>query len=222
MQEGQDQDFEFTSNNIGEKATTEYFSKVEGGKKNKEKVAERRTRFTRKTLFTIFGIVIGVVLIVVVILIISGVINSHRIGKRTGEEITTDAAVIQQRAYEKAYDTGKYKDGLVYFNNAILDAKDAGANEDFLITALIYRAEFAYDAGGHNAAIDDLLKVEKTYELSDKQKLQMYLALSNLYTKNGDVMNAEKYTKMYTDLSKEIGSRDTLGGEGSEEEGDEE
>ena len=223
MQEGQEQDFEFSSNDIGDRATTEYFSRVEGGKKNKEKVTAKRTRFTRRTLFIIFGIVIGIVIIAAIILGVFGILNTHRIGKRTGDEITMDAAVIQQRAYEKAYETGKYEDGLVYFNNAMLDSIDAGADKEFIITALIYRAEYAYDAGGHNAAINNLLKIEESYELTDKQKLQMYIALAGLYSKNGDTANAEKYNEKYEEMIETVGeNRDLLGGQGIEEEVDEE
>ena len=88
MQEGQEQDFEFSSNDIGDRATTEYFSKVEGGKKNKEKVTARRTRFTRKTLFIIFSVIIGLAVVFIGIFTILN-LRSRIIGKRTEEEIPT-------------------------------------------------------------------------------------------------------------------------------------
>lgn len=183
---------EFASKDIGNKATVEYFSNVEGGKKNQEKVMRRRTHATRKTLQVVLACAIGAVVIVAIIFVVLNLTGS-KIGKRTGEQIPEDPSVLLVRAYEEAYKTGEYKDGLIYMNNMILDMKDNGYGNDKIIPALIYRAEFAYDAGGGSVAIDELLDIEESYDLTDKQKYLLYIVLASLYRKSGNDQYADSY-----------------------------
>ncbi len=200
MQEGQDQDFEFTSDNIGEKATTEYFSKVEGGKKNKEKVAERRTRFTRKTLFTILGIIVAIAVVFAVIFVVINISN-RRIGKRTQEELPASMIEVQRRTFKAADATGRYYDGIVYLKDLILDMKDSDTDPDFLFEVYVYMARFIYQAGDPDNALLLLNRLEDQGSLTDLRKYWLYSSFIDIYKSENNEDGVAKYQELFDKLN---------------------
>ena len=92
----------FQSENIGNKATPEYFSNVKGGKKDQEKVEDKRSRVSRKTLFTILGALVGALVIVLVIALVANLLSRPK-GSRTDEVMPTTADEIERRAYAVVY-----------------------------------------------------------------------------------------------------------------------
>ena len=199
MQEGQDQDFEFASDNIGDRATTEYFSKVEGGKKNKEKIVKKRTRFTRKALFIILGVIIALTAIFITIFTIINISNKN-IGKRTNEELPSTIVEVQRRAYKAANATGRYYDGIVYLGDLILDMQDSNIDPEFIFETEVYLARFIYEAGDAETAVSLLEDLENQEYLTDLQKYWLYGGLIDIYTNEDNTEKVKEYQELFDKL----------------------
>ncbi len=196
-------DFEanvFNSDSIGNRATPEYFSNVKGGKKDKEKVAEIRSKKSRKPLFITLGTFAAALIIVMVIALIA-TLAVHRHGSRTDEEMPTNTAEIESRAYKVLYSSGKYENAIVYLNDLIKDMKDLGVDSELIFEAYAVRARIAYQAGGGDVAIQEALRLAKEAD-TDTKKINIYRVLAYIYAGEGDT---EKY-KFYSDLLEEMGA----------------
>ena len=123
----------FHSAKIGDKATPEYFSNVQGGKKDDEKVHRRLTHQTIKILIITLSIVAAITLIVTLVFVIISV-SGKKIGSRTEEEIPSTLDDIELRTYGVVYrqENGGYAEALTYLNNVILDLYDAGSDENLI------------------------------------------------------------------------------------------
>ena len=216
MQEGQDMDFQ--SSDIGDKATPEYFSRVEGGKKNQEKVAVKRTRTNRKVLMIILAIVLGLAAIFIVVFTIVNLSN-HTTIKRTHEELPTTISEVQRRAYKRAEDTGKYYDGIVYVKDLILDMQDSNVDKDFIFETKIFLARLIYEAGDFDLSISILQHLESSSPLTDRQKYWLYHAFVDIYKSEGNIEIMEQYLEMFNRLDIDHNNMDfnlPLGGSSDE------
>ncbi len=203
----------FNSANIGDKATPEYFSNIEGGKKDKTKVRKRMTRQTRKTLLIILGVVIALLFVIVMIFVIMNIANSHKYGERTEQELPTTSDDIEQRTYDVVYrdENGGYREALIYLNNLIMDMVDSGSNANLIFAARAFRAKLAYEAGGGSQlGIQEALKLEESAE-TERQKYIIYSTLANLYYREGNLPMFNYYSSMTDDLDVEENKIETYG-----------
>lgn len=196
-QDSQSSDVVFKSENIGDKATTEYFSNVKGGRKDKEKVEKKRTRITRKTLFIALGVLAGIVLVTLLVVLIINLVNRGVHGERTDEDLPTTYAEVQERAYKVAYkdmeNPGDYKEALKYVNNLIMDMVDTNRDADLIYATRTFRAILAYEAGAHELAVKEAESLEQ-YATTDAQKYVIYDTLAWIYTQEKNYDVAMDYT----------------------------
>ena len=158
----------------------------------------RRTHATRKTLQVVLACALGVAVIFIVFFVALNLLNK-RVGTRTHEELdATTIDSIEIKAYEEAYKTGKYYDGLLYLRDIIADLQDANADKDLIFKARLFRAEFMYDAGGKEQAFKLLDNLESTSGLTDEQKYLLYFTSAKLYERAGDTEKADQYKGRYT------------------------
>ena len=197
MQEGQDLDFR--SSDIGDKATPEYFSRVEGGKKNQEKVVAKRTHTNRKALMIILAVVLGLAVIFIAVFAIMNLSN-RTVTKRTHEELPTTISEVRRRTYKKSEETGKYYDGILYLNDLILDMQDSNVNKDLIFEAKIFLARFLYEAGDPDMALRILRYMESEGRLTDKQKYWLYSSYIDIYDGEGNSEATEYYQAQFKTL----------------------
>lgn len=191
----------FHSAKIGDKATPEYFSNVQGGKKDDEKVHRRLTHQTRKILIITLSIVAAITLIVTLVFVIISV-SGKKIGSRTEEEIPSTLDDIELRTYGVVYrqENGGYAEALTYLNNVILDLYDAGSDENLIFAARAFFAQLVYEAGGGSQlGIQEALKLFSQAQ-TERQKYIIYTTLARLYNWDG---NTELGT-YYDNLSNEL------------------
>ena len=206
----------FQSENIGNKATPEYFSNVKGGKKDQEKVEDKRSRVSRKTLFTILGALVGALVIVLVIALVANLLSRPK-GSRTDEVMPTTADEIERRAYAVVYsgDENGYENAIIYLNDLIRDMGDLNYNSELLFDAYITRARIAYQAGGGDVAIGEALRLAKEADTADK-KYQAYDLLYNLYNQEGKNEKRDFYGDLIGELNQENNTQALGGGEDSD------
>lgn len=205
----------FHSDNIGTKATPEYFSNVKGGKKNQEKVENKRTRITRKTLFIILGAILGVAVIFIIVFAIINLAVRPR-GSHTGESLPTTISEVEERTYKVLYsgsETGGYANALRYVNNIIADLIESESDADLTFATRAFRSRLAYEAGGHTVGINDALNLIRD-DLTDTQKYIIYITLTDLYYKEGNITESDKYYNMALGLDVAEDNRDDQSPEG--------
>ena len=200
----------FNSGDIGSQATPEYFSNVKGGKKDKEKVEQKRARISKKTLFTILGAVFAVLILVLGIALIANLTSRHR-GSRTDEEMPTTMQEIEQRTYKHLYHDNvlDYKNALYYLNDLMKDMRDLNQNQELIFNSKALRARLVYQGGLKQAGIDEALRLAKEAD-TDYEKFYIYSVLSYIYNQE---KNAEK-RDFYMDLLKELNYNPETEGEG--------
>lgn len=187
---------DFQSSDIGDKATPEYFSRVEGGKKNQEKVVVKRTHTHRKALMIILAIVLGLAVIFIAVFAIINLSN-RTITKRTHEELPTTISEVRHRTYKKAKETGKYYDGVLYLNDLILDMQDSNADQDLIFESKIFLARFLYEAGDPDMALRILRYAESEGHLTDRQKYWLYSGYIDIYESENKSEEVEYYRDQF-------------------------
>ena len=200
----------FSSGDIGSQATPEYFSNVKGGKKDKEKVEQKRARISKKTLFTILGTVFAVLILVLGITLIANLTSRHR-GSRTDEEMPVSMQEIEKRTYERLYHDNvlDYKNAIYYLNDLMKDMKELNQNQELIFNSKVFRARLVYNGGLKQAGIDEALRLAKEAS-TDYEKYYVYSTLSYIYNQE---KNAEK-RDFYMDLLKELNYNPETEGEG--------
>lgn len=200
----------FSSGDIGSQATPEYFSNVKGGKKDKEKVEQKRARISKKTLFTILGTVFAVLILVLGITLIANLTSRHR-GSRTDEEMPVSMQEIEKRTYERLYHDNvlDYKNAIYYLNDLMNDMKELNQNQELIFNSKVFRARLVYNGGLKQAGIDEALRLAKEAS-TDYEKYYVYSTLSYIYNQE---KNAEK-RDFYMDLLKELNYNPETEGEG--------
>lgn len=207
----------FSSEEIGNKATPEYFQNVKGGKKNKEKVDKKRTRVTRKTLTIILSAVAALLIVVVVIFVALNIVNSRKHGQRTDEDLPTTITEIEMRAYKEAYKTeGKvdYSNSLYYMNDLIADLVDTKASSDLIFSARAFYTLLMYQAGGKDAALQEALELADSAN-TETEKFTIYSVLDRLYILNQNWDEAQRYEDLMDTLDVEVNNKGTKSGYGS-------
>lgn len=210
----------FNSDSIGNRATPEYFSNVAGGKKDKEKVAEKRTGQSRKRLFIILGVVAATLLITMVVALILNF--GHRPhGSRTDEELPADITDIETRAYKvvRSGDEEGYTNALYYLNDLIRDMDDLKLNPDLIFAAYAVRARITFEGGAREVAIEEALRLAKEAD-TEMQKLYIYHELFYMYNQMGDIEKREFYGDLLRDLDVDL-EKDATGGVADEQADDE-
>ena len=204
----------FHSEDIGNQATTEFFSNVTGGRKDKDKIERKRIRVSRKALFVIFGALAAIsVVILFTILIIN--LNSRPHGSRTDEALPSSSSEIEERAYKVLYsgDPRGYYNAIYYLKNLIQDMEDAKQNPELIFDAYALRARIAYMGGGGETAINEALRLANKAE-TDNEKYTIYKVLFYMYNQEGDKERRDFYGDMMYQLNVEANK---LGGEGGYE-----
>lgn len=203
----------FQSENIGNKATPEYFSNVKGGKKDQEKVERKRSRMSRKTLFTILGALAGAIIVILVIALVANLLSRPK-GSRTDEVMPTTADEIERRAYTVVYsgDENGYENAIVYLNDLIKDMGDLNYNSELMFDAYSTRAYIAYQAGGEDVAIGEALRLLKEADTSEK-KYTIYSKLILIYAQENNAEKVDFYRDMVSELDVETNAQAQGGGE---------
>ena len=203
----------FQSENIGNKATPEYFSNVKGGKKDQEKVERKRSRMSRKTLFTILGALAGAIIVIFVIALVANLLSRPK-GSRTDEVMPTSQIEIEERAYKVLYsgDENGYENAIVYLNDLIKDMGDLNYDSELIFDAYSARAYIAYQAGGEDVAIDEALRLLKEADTVNK-KYSIYSTLILIYTQEGNTDKRDFYRDMVSELDIEANTQAQGGGE---------
>lgn len=191
----------FHSANIGDKATPEYFSNIEGGNKDSGKVQRRMTHQARKILIIILSAVAAITLVVTLIFIIINV-TGKKVGSRTHEELPTAIDDIELRTYGVVYqqDNGGYAEALTYLANLIMDLHDSEVDDNLVFAARAFFAQLVYEAGGGSQlGIQEALKLLDQAQ-TEREKYTIYMTLSRLYTWENN-MGLGNY---YEDLANEL------------------
>lgn len=192
----------FQSGNIGNKATPEYFSNVKGGKKDQEKVAEKRTRVSRKTLFVVLGVIAAVLVIILVIALVANLLSRPK-GSRTDETMPATMDEVETRTYENLYRDGNYADysnALVYITDLINDMEDLNQNQDLIFCAKILRTKIIFQGGLRERGIDMALVLTNKAD-TDYKKNCAYNTLSYMYNQEQDIDKRNFYMDLIKDLN---------------------
>ena len=208
MQEDQKQgdslveQIDFSSSDIGNKATTEYFSNVKGGRKDKNKVDKKRTQRIRKMLFIFLGaaILVGAMLVA---LFVTSNSKSRTMGERTKEELPTEVAEVQRRTYKVAADHGAYYDGIVYLKDLIADMQGASMDADLVFESTVFLGRFIYEAGAFDTAINFLQKLEAREQLTDSNRYWLYNAFIDIYSAENYTNDADRYIGLLDQIMNE-------------------
>lgn len=215
--EGQNTDTPvFQSDTIGNRVTPEYFSNVKGGKKDKEKVTEARTKKSRRGLFITLGIIAALLIIVMITAL--NINFSHRpYGSRTDEEVPADISDIETRAYKvvRSGDEEGYTNALYYLNDLIRDMDDLKLNPDLIFAAYAVRARITFEGGAREVAIEEALRLAKEAD-TEMQKLYIYHELFYMYNQIGDIEKREFYGDLLRDLDVDL-EKDAVGGVADEQ-----
>ena len=200
----------FSSGDIGSQATPEYFSNVKGGKKDKEKVEQKRARISKKTLFTILGTVFAVLILVLGITLIANLASRHR-GSRTDEEMPVSMQEIEKRTYEHLYHDNviDYKNAIYYLNDLMNDMEELNQNQELIFNSKVFRARLVYNGGLKQAGIDEALRLAKEAS-TDYEKYYVYSTLSFMYNQEKN----DKKRDFYMDLLEELNYNPEKEGEG--------
>lgn len=201
----------FHSESIGNKATPEYFSNVKGGKKDQEKVEDKRSRVSRKTLFTILGALVGALVIVLVIALVANLLSRPK-GSRTDETMPSNYTEIEERTYKVLYsgDENGYENAIVYLNDLIKDMKDLNQSSELIFAAYAVRARVAYQAGAKATAISEALRLASEAD-TNVEKLYAYHELFYMYNQEGDTEKRDFYGDLLRELDVSL-ENDAVGG----------
>lgn len=202
----------FHSGDIGSQATSEVFSNVTGGKKDKEKVKDRRTRISRRTLFVALGIVCAALIIALSIALIMGLSRPPH-GSRTDEEIPTAIEDVEKRVYNTLYSDEEidYKKAILYLNDLMEDIKDYDRSSGLLFSAYILRVRLVFQGGLRKQAITEALRLLNEAD-TDYKKYQVYAALYYMYNQQGDEDRRDFYGDLIGELDVDLETKG-LGGD---------
>ena len=178
----------FDSEKIGTRPTVDYFSNIDGGRKDEQKVRRNRTRITRKTL-TIILAALGAILLVILIVFAINSMSGPKPTTYTSNDFPEDINAFEEKAYKLVYSEGwSYGEVSTFIEYAIADSKDA----DRTLKLKLLRAEFLR-LGGYTDAADSEMKtlIENAY--TDEQKYIVLNAAAHFYYYLGDTDLAELY-----------------------------
>lgn len=178
----------FDSQKIGTRPTVDYFSNIDGGRKDDEKIQRHRTRLTRKAL-TIILAALGAILVVVTIIFLVNIIGGNKPREYTSDDFPQNINDFEEKAYSLVYSDGwSYGEVATFIEYAIADSKDP----ERTLQLKLMRIEFLRQAGYVEAAEGELIYLlENTYD--DPSKYLVYMAAANFYYNIGDVGLAETY-----------------------------
>ena len=207
-------DFEanvFNSDSIGNRATPEYFSNVVGGKKDKEKVIEKRTQQSRKRLFIVLGAISALLLIVMFTALIIN-FNTKPHGSRTDEAMPSNMSEIEERAYKVVYsgDEDGYTNALYYLNDMISDMEDLNLSPDLIFAVYAVRARITFQGGAREVAVEEALRLADEAN-TDIQKLYAYHELFYMYNQMGETDKRDFYGDLLAELDVDL-EKDAIGG----------
>lgn len=178
----------FDSQKIGTRPTVDYFSNIDGGGKDNEKIQRRRTRITRKTL-TIILAGLGALLLVITIIFLVNIWSGPKTTEYTSDDFPQDMSAFEEKAYNLVYSEGwSYGEVATFIDYAIADSKDM----DRTLRLKLLHAEFLR-LGGYAEAAESEMRylIENAY--SDQQKYIVLSAAAHFYYYAGDESLAELY-----------------------------
>ena len=178
----------FDSEKIGTRPTVDYFSNIDGGRKDDDKISRNRTRVTRKTL-TIILAALGAILLVITIIFLVNVLGGPKPTQYTSDDFPEDMNAFEEKAYSLVYSEGwSYGEVSTFIDYAIADSKDA----ERTLRLKLLRAEFLR-LGGYTDAAENEMKtlIENAY--TDAQKYIVLSAAAHFYYFAGDTDLAELY-----------------------------
>ena len=178
----------FDSQKIGARPTVDYFSNIDGNRKDNQKIQRRRTRVTRKTLAIILA-ALAAALVVVTIIFLINVLGGPKPRQYNSNDFPENINEFEEKAYSLVYSEGwSYGEVSTFIDYAIADSKDA----DRTLQLKLLRIEFLRLAGYTEAAEGELKNLlENTY--ADSQKYLVLMAAANFYYNTGDVDLALTY-----------------------------
>ena len=186
----------FESKDIGNREKPDYFINVNDAEK-KAKEREKLAKPIRKRLIIILAAIAGFLILAILVTIIVNVVKKDRHEVYDGLGVPTAISEVEQRTYNMVYTDGiatadGWKNGLYFLNTLIADMTQEDNDSDLIFAIYAFRAKLAYQAGGHDTALNNALELANV-AASDAQKFSAYDALAWIYMWRGEMEESRKY-----------------------------